>query len=94
MNSSGKTASATASPDAEDAACPLTSPLIGRVPGWLSLAAMAAAFFTGAPFFSMAGALLAVISLLLSPPRCRVVGVAGLIGAVASGLAGAVFPAH
>ncbi len=51
MSSSIKTAPGTAAPDAEEATCPLTSPLIGRVPGWLSLAAVAA------PFFSMAGAL-------------------------------------
>ncbi len=69
----------------EDAAvaCPLASPFAARIPGLLSLVAVPAAMAVNPFFFGMAGGLLAGISLLLSPPHCRRLGVAGLIGAVA-----------
>ena len=70
------------------AACPLTSPLAARIPGLLSLAAVPAAILMNPFFFGLAGGLLAIISLLLSPPRCRCLGVVGLIGAVAGGSLG------
>ena len=63
-----------------EAACPLDSPLTGRVPGLLALVAIAAALWQGSLFFGLAGGLLAIISLLLSPPRCRLLGSTGLIG--------------
>ena len=65
------------------AACPLASPLSARIPGLLSLAAVPAAIAVNPFFFGLAGGLLAGISLLLSPPRGRSLGVVGLISAVA-----------
>lgn len=85
MNS-GETARDTTMADA--AACPLASPLTARIPGLLSLAAVPAAILMNPFFFGLAGGLLAVISLLLSPPRCRLLGVVGFIGAVAGGSLG------
>jgi hypothetical protein len=70
-------------------ACPLASPLIGRVPGLLSVAAVPAAVFVNPLFFGLAGGLLAVISLLLSPAHCRCLGVVGLVGALAGAALGA-----
>ncbi|HWR88389.1 MAG TPA: hypothetical protein VN277_08220 [Acidiferrobacterales bacterium] len=66
------------------AACPLASPLAARIPGLLSLAAVPAAIMANPFFFGLAGGLLAVICLLLSPPRCCRLGIVGLIGAVAA----------
>lgn len=65
-------------------ACPLVSPLVWRVPGFLSLAAFPAAVSVAAPFFSLAGGLLALLSILLAPPRRRGLGLLGLIASVAS----------
>jgi hypothetical protein len=70
--------------DAE--ACALTTPLLGRVPGLLALAAVPATLLLNPWFFGLAGGLLATISLLLSPPRCRMLGTIGLLGALAAGL--------
>jgi hypothetical protein len=69
-------------------ACPLSSPLTARVPGLMSLAAIPAAVLMNPFFFGLAGGLLAVISLLLSPPRCRSLGTVGLVGAVVGGSLG------
>jgi hypothetical protein len=85
--SSDETARDTSMADAA-AACPLASPLATRVPGLLSLAAVPAAIVVNPFFFGLAGGLLAAICLLLSAPRCRGLGVAGLIGAVAGGCLG------
>lgn len=63
-------------------ACPLDSPLTGRIPGVLSLLAIPGAVFLNPLFFGLAGGLLGVISVLLSPPRCRLLGSAGMLGAV------------
>jgi hypothetical protein len=71
-----------------DAACPLASPLAARIPGLLSLAVVPAAIVVNPFFFGLAGGLLAGISLLLSPPRGRSLGVVGLIGAVVGGSLG------
>ena len=68
------------------AACPLDSPRTGRVPGLLALVAIAAALWQGSLFFGLAGGLLAIISLLLSPPRCRVLGLSALMAACVVGL--------
>ena len=76
-----ETSRATAREDAA-VACPLTAPFAARIPGLLSLAAVPAAMVVNPFFFGLAGGLLAGISLLLSPPRHRRLGVAGLIGAV------------
>ncbi len=65
------------------AACPLVSPLIWYIPGLCSLVAVPAAIVVNPFFFGLAGGLLAGISLLLSPPHRRSLGVIGLIGAVA-----------
>jgi hypothetical protein len=86
---SNETSSDTTQEDAAAVACPLASPFTARVPGLLSLAAVPAAMLVNPFFFSLAGGLLAVISLLLSPARCRRLGVAGLIGALAGGGLGA-----
>jgi small neutral amino acid transporter SnatA (MarC family) len=86
---SSKTSSDAIQEDAAAAACPLASPLTARVPGLLSLAAVPAAMLVNPFFFGLAGSLLAVISLLLSPVRCRRLGIAGLIGALAGGGLGA-----
>jgi hypothetical protein len=85
--SSDETARDTTMADAA-AACPLASPLAARIPGLLSLAAVPAAIVVNPFFFGLAGGLLAGISLLLSPPRGRSLGVAGLISAVAGGSLG------
>jgi hypothetical protein len=87
MMNSGETARDTTMADAA-AVCPLTSPLTARIPGLLSLAAVPAAIVVNPFFFGLAGGLLASISLLLSPPHCRRLGVVGLIGAVAGGSLG------
>lgn len=84
MNSNGPSSDTTRA-DMPTTACPLMSPLGARIPGLLSLAAVPAAILMNPFFFSLAGGLLAVISLLLSPPRRRYLGVAGLIGAVLGG---------
>ena len=68
--------------DQEAASCPLDSPLSGRIPGLLALAALPAALFLKPLFFSLAGGLLAVLSLLLAPSGCRCLGAMGLLGAV------------
>jgi len=66
----------------QDAAvCPLVSPLTARIPGLLSLAALPAAILVNPLFFGLAGGLLAMINLLLSPANCRCLGIAGLVGA-------------
>lgn len=67
-------------------ACPLDAPSYGRLPGLMALAAVVAGAFTQPLFFALAGGLLAVLSLLLSPPRCRVLGLAALVAACAVGL--------
>ncbi len=74
---------------ADTASCPVLSPLTVRLPGLLSLAAVPAAILMNPFFFSLAGGLLASISLLLSAPRHRGLGIAGLIGAVVGGSLGA-----
>jgi hypothetical protein len=66
----------------EAASCPLYSPRSGRIPGVLALAALPAAVFLKPVFFSLAAALLAVLSLLLAPAGCRCLGAMGLLGAV------------
>lgn len=73
-------------------ACPLASPLTARFPGLLALAAVPAAILVNPFFFGLAGGLLAAISLLLSPPRCRCLGVVGLIAAAAGGGLGLYVP--
>ena len=87
--SSSETSRDTTMADAA-AACSLASPLTAYIPGWLSLAAVPAAIVVNPFFFGLAGGLLAGISLLLSPPRCRSLGVIGLIGAVAGGSLGVI----
>lgn len=77
-----------ASPAAETTACALDFPLFGRLPGLLSLAAIPGAVLANPAFFGLAGGLLAVISLLLSPPRQRRLGAFALVAAPAAGLAG------
>ena len=82
---SGETASDTIP---ADVACPLASPRIVRIPGLLSLAVVPAAVLVNPFFFGLAGGLLAVICLLLSPAGCRRLGVAGFVGAVSGGILG------
>jgi len=72
----------------EASSCPLVSPLIGRVPGVLALLAAFGAVVTHLPFFGVAGALLATISLLISPAGCRSLGLLGLLAAVGGGWLG------
>lgn len=67
-------------------ACPLTTPLLGRIPGVLAVATIPASLFLNPLFFNLAGGLLAVISLLMSPARHRILGVVGLIGSVVLGV--------
>jgi len=81
MNS-GIKATRDAAETGNDEACPLDSPLTGRFPGVLSLLAIPGAVFLNPLFFGLAGGLLGVISVLLSPPRCRLLGSAGMLGAV------------
>lgn len=73
---------------ADTVVCPLVSPRTARIPGLLSLAAVPAAILVNPFFFGLAGCLLAVISLLLSPARCRLLGIMGFIGAVGGGILG------
>lgn len=68
---------------AEAEACPLVSPLVWRVPGFFSLAALPAAVSLAAPFFSLAGGLFALLSILFAPPRRGGLGLLGLIASVA-----------
>ncbi len=68
---------------AETEACPLLSPLVWRVPGIFSLAAFPAAMTLGTLFFSLAGGLFALLSILLAPPRRRGLGLLGLAVSVA-----------
>jgi hypothetical protein len=72
---------------ADAGACPLTTPLLGRIPGVLAVASIPVSLFLHSRFFILAGGLLAVISLLMSPPRSRILGLAGLAGAVLVGVA-------
>ncbi len=69
-------------------ACALDLPLTGRLPGLLSLATTPGAVLANPLFFGLAGGLLAVISLLLSPPRHRRLGAFALVGALTAGIAG------
>lgn len=66
-------------------ACPLASPMLSRVFGLLALAALPAALFFKPFFFGLAGALLAVLSLLLAPAGCRLLGALGLLAAATVG---------
>jgi len=77
-----------ASSAAESTACALDFPLTGHVPGFLSLATIPGAVLVNPLFFGLAGGLLAIISLLLSPPRHRRVGAVAFIGALIAGTAG------
>lgn len=65
--------------------CPLELPASGRLPGWLAIAALPVAIFIKPLFFSLAGVLLAVVSLLLAPAGCRCLGAMGLLGAATVG---------
>lgn len=67
-------------------ACPLTTPLLGRVPGILAVATIPASLLFNPLFFNLAGGLLAVISLLMSPSRRRMLGLVGLVGTVLVGV--------
>ena len=67
-------------------ACPLDAPAYGRVPGLLALAAAVAGVFMQPVFFGLAAGMLAVLSLLLSPARCRWLGLAALVAACVVGL--------
>lgn len=69
-------------------ACPLERPFTGRVPALISLAALPGAVLVNPVFFGLAGGLLAIISLLLSPPRYRTAGLLALAGSIAAGLTG------
>ncbi len=64
--------------------CPLESPLSGRLPGLLALAAIPAAILVKPLFFILVGSLLATLSLLLAPAGHRRLGLAGLAGALAA----------
>jgi len=86
MNSTSKAASQ-ADPTITVDACPLDAPLTGRVPGFLALAVLPAAAFLNPLFVALAGGLLATLSLLLSGPGCRWLGMAGLLGSLTLGLA-------
>jgi hypothetical protein len=86
--SSNETAHDTSLADGAAPACPLSSSHAARLPGLLSLAAAPAAVLLNPFFFGLAGGLLAVISLLLSPARCRCLGIVGLAGAVGGGILG------
>jgi len=72
-----------------EAACPLDLLLTGRIPALISLAAIPGAVLVNPVFFGLAGGMLAVISLLLSPARCRCIGLIALAGSIAAGLTGA-----
>jgi len=84
MNTGSKVAEGEAASSAEEA-CPLDSPLTGRVPGLLALLLLPAVLIINPLFVLLASGMLAVISLLLSPPRCRLLGMAGLLGALTLG---------
>jgi hypothetical protein len=86
MNSTSKAASSADSAGTEEA-CPLDEPLTGRVPGVLALAVLPAAALINPLFIALAGGLLAILSLLLSGPGCRLLGLAGLLGSLTLGLA-------
>jgi hypothetical protein len=73
----------------DESSCELPSPYVRRVPGVLALAAGFAALFVQPLFFALTGVLLAVISLLLSPPGCRLLGTLGLLAAITGGMLGA-----
>ena len=88
MNSS-ENARDTALASTDAAVCPLSSPLVAGIPGLLSIAAVPVAILMSPFFFGIAGGLLAIISLLLSPPRRRYLGIVGLVGAVVGGSLGA-----
>ena len=86
MNSSSKAAPPDDPATTEDA-CPLDEPLTGRVPGFLALAVLPAAAVLNPLFIALAAGLLATLSLLLSGPGCRLLGVAGLLGSLTLGAA-------
>lgn len=86
MNSTSK-AAPHADPVATEEACPLDEALTGRVPGVLALAVLPAAAFMNPLFIALAGGLLATLSLLLSGPGCRWLGMAGLLASLTLGLA-------
>lgn len=69
-------------------ACPLDAPAYGRVPGLLALAAAVAGAFVQPVFFGLAAGMLAVLSLLLSPARCRWLGMSALVASCVVGLRG------
>ncbi|HCU53178.1 MAG TPA: hypothetical protein DIC36_02475 [Gammaproteobacteria bacterium] len=73
--------------EAAGEACPLDAPLTGRVPGFLALAVLPAAGVLNPLFIALAAGLLATLSLLLSGPGCRLLGVAGLLGSLTVGAA-------
>jgi len=68
--------------------CPLDLPFTGRVPALLSLAAIPGAVLLNPLFFGLAGGLLATISLLLSPPRSRLIGTIALAGSIVAAAVG------
>lgn len=76
---------------AETSACALDFPLTGRLPAVLALATIPGAVLANPAFFGLAGGLLAVISLLLSPPRHRRLGAFALVAALTAGIAGHLF---
>jgi hypothetical protein len=84
----GSSQAASNTTQADAAVCSQASPLTARIPGLLSLAAVPAAVLVNPFFFGLAGGLLAVICLLLSPAGCCRLGVGGLIGAVTGGILG------
>jgi hypothetical protein len=81
----------TPSADAADA-CPLQRPRTGRIPALLSLAAVPGAVLVNPLFFGLAGGLLAVISLLLSPAGCRCIGSVALASSIVAGVTGFLLP--
>jgi hypothetical protein len=72
----------------EASSCPLVSPLFGRVPAILAILAAFGTAFTHPLFLGIAGALLATISLLVSPAGGRALGMVGLLAAIGGGLLG------
>jgi len=71
--------------------CPLDLPFTGRVPAVMSLVAIPGAVLVNPVFFGLAGGLLAIISLLLSPPRNRLIGLIAFAGSVSATFAGRYF---
>jgi len=67
-------------------ACPLEAPTFGRVPGLLALTAVTAGVFIQPAFFALVGGLLSILSLLLSPPHCRLLGLVALVASTIVGL--------